>query len=617
VWDTAQHGTANSLEQATTIAAHLAEQPSEPNPKFIQFAKYVQNHFKTAEGSEKSYFLDFDNEAKENKTAALMVELPNDAWQPVLMCMVDAASRLGLAIYDEDIQMAFMPPNVILPESRIDAWEQLKEDVIQPRFPQTIKQLKTWIKPLLNSLLAKNGFDTKGVEGEFDQVRYTKKTALVTQFINIQYSSKYRGEFGISVQFGASSDIVNLISKKFNLPPYRNSSSRIESHIFKLLGSHFIPSNSLRNRMDQHQEPNDIYEFLGHVESIIFPILALAQDINSLDKFINGGIINGVHDSIKDKAVKKLTFVDHRVRLIVARLANNSDFEELVLKLKPQAPKFEGYIDESKRVQATESYNAASIQWEYLVNYLRHELKPIQQSPEGFLTQLQNDLFPNSEGFPTTKEPFRELLAAKVGDLVSEYGFVQAESVENSGRFIMRYCKTINMGKLMLSVFCEDVHNDNFISQIRLNIKEDNMIAIAKKANFSADVEWDSGIVLISKPKNLYIYNWTTLNELLSIIKEIALIWLDGVDNIKGIDALLNGGKVDTAAKTDSYGYFYDFYALITARLVNNPNFEELAVSLSNYVAISGNRFGQLNDTLQKTWPKLVQYLRDEVKPLV
>ena len=149
VWDTAQHGTANSLEQATTIAAHLAEQTSESNPKFIQFAKYVQNHFKTAEGSEKSYFLDFDNEAKENKTAALMVELPNDAWQSMLMCMVDAASRLGLAIYDEDIQMAFMPPNVVLPTHRLNAWEQLKREVTQPRFPQTIKQLKTWIKPLL------------------------------------------------------------------------------------------------------------------------------------------------------------------------------------------------------------------------------------------------------------------------------------------------------------------------------------------------------------------------------------------------------------------------------------------------------------------------------------
>jgi hypothetical protein len=88
-----------------------------------------------------------------------------------------------------------------LPTHRLNAWEQLKREVTQPRFPQTIKQLKTWIKPLLNSLLAKNGFDTNGVEGQADIVTYTKQTTLGMQFIAIQYSSRYRGEFGISIQF--------------------------------------------------------------------------------------------------------------------------------------------------------------------------------------------------------------------------------------------------------------------------------------------------------------------------------------------------------------------------------------------------------------------------------
>lgn len=614
VWDTAQHGAANSLEQAITMAAHLAEQPSEPNPKFIQFAKYVQNHFKTAEGSEKSYYLNFDNEVKENKTAALMVELPNDAWQPVLMCMVDAASRLGLAIYDEETQMAFMPPNVVLPTHRLNAWEQLKREVTQPRFPQTIKQLKTWIKPLLNSLLAKNGFDTNGVEGQDDKVTYTKQTTLGTQFIHIGYESRFRGEFGIGVSFNVSCDILNLICRKFNLPPHRTH--RIGSDILDLGVKVTFPPNR-RSRMEQYQEPSDVYTLLEHLETVVFPILALTENINSLATLINSDTDNGVHDSIKDKVVNRLTFVDSRVRLIVARLANNPDFEDFVVNLKPQAPKFEGYIDESKRVQATESYNARATQWEYLVNYLRHELKPIQQSPEGFLTQLQNDLFPNSEGFPTTKEPFRELLKTKVGELVSDYGFVQTEAFENSGRFLMKYCKTINMGKLILSMSCEDVRNDNFIPAITLNIIEDNMVAIPQKANFSASVGWDFCIYLTYKPQDFYIYNWTTFDELLSLLKQTVLLWSDGIEDIRDIDALLNGDKVDTATKEKFHGYLNDFYALIAARLVNNPDFEELVISLSNYVVISGNRLGQLNDTLQETWPKLVKYLREEVKPLV
>ena len=367
--------------------------------------------------------------------------------------------------------------------------------------------------------------------------------------------------------------------------------------------------------MDQHQEPNDIYEFLGHVESIIFPILALVQDINSLDKVINCGIVKGLHDSIKDKAVKKLTFVDRRVRLIVARLANNPDFEDFVVNLKPQAPKFEGYIDESKRVQATESYNARATQWEYLVNYLRHELKPIQQSPEGFLTQLQNDLFPNSEGFPTSKEPFRELLKTKVGELVSDYGFVFSEAYENSGHFIVLYSKDINMGKLTISISCADVHNDNCMSEIFLNIKEDNMLIIPEQLNLSKDISWEYGTSLRYVPLNLYIFNWTTLNELLSIIKDTVLLWSDGIEDIKGIDALLNGEKIDPEAK---YGHLYDFYALIAARLANNPRFDKLALSLGVYDDESSQKWGKSNiDTMRETWPKLVKYLREEVKPLV
>lgn len=357
VWDTAEHGIAHSLEQAIAMSLDLLEQPSEVNPKFISFAKHVQNHFKTAEGSEKRYYLNFDNEVKEHKKAALSVELPNDAWQPVLMCMVDAASRLGLAICDPETRMAFMPPNVVLPANRIDAWEQLKKDVIQPRFPQTIKQFRAWIKPLLNDLLVKNGFDTKGIEGEYEQVRYTKKVALGTQFIHIQYESRYRGEFGIDVMFGVSCDQVDLIGQYVNLPPYN-----IPPFTFKItLDTHIL---SQGRDMSRYKTPDDVYTFLGHLEAIVFPLLALVQDIQSLDKLMNGGSNNGLND----KVVAAMNFGLYRQRLIVACLANNPDFENLVLTLKPQPI-------ESREARTIEGNNARATQWDNLVKYLREELQ--------------------------------------------------------------------------------------------------------------------------------------------------------------------------------------------------------------------------------------------------
>ena len=57
VWDTAQHSAANSLEQASTMATHLAEQPSEANPTFISFATHIQNRQVHCIHLQKSYVL--------------------------------------------------------------------------------------------------------------------------------------------------------------------------------------------------------------------------------------------------------------------------------------------------------------------------------------------------------------------------------------------------------------------------------------------------------------------------------------------------------------------------------------------------------------------------------
>ncbi|MBL0229865.1 MAG: hypothetical protein IPP76_03315 [Moraxellaceae bacterium] len=56
-------------------------------------------------------------------------------------------------------------------------------------------------------------------------------------------------------------------------------------------------------------------------------------------------------------------------------------------------------------------------------------------------------------------------------------------------------------------------------------------------------------------------------------------------------------------------------YALIIARLANNPNFEQLTINL----APEKNKNFWFANPVPYTiaWPKLVKYLREEVKPLV
>lgn len=83
-------------------------------------------------------------------------------------------------------------------------------------------------------------------------------------------------------------------------------------------------------------------------------------------------------------------------------------------------------------------------------------------------------------------------------------------------------------------------------------------------------------------------------------------------EDIKGLDRLLNGDFNERFKwKIQGVGV-YAPRCLIVARLADNPHFEELAVSLATPRSPGANRV-----SLPIEWPKLVKYLREEVKPLI
>lgn len=85
----------------------------------------------------------------------------------------------------------------------------------------------------------------------------------------------------------------------------------------------------------------------------------------------------------------------------------------------------------------------------------------------------------------------------------------------------------------------------------------------------------------------------------------------DKASDIEGLDAAMNG-DVDLRLRDYLHNIFYMPYCLIVARLARNPNFEELALSLRKCRLPGANA-----DAMMTEWPKLVEYLRNEVKPIV
>ncbi len=223
--------------------------------------------------------------------------------------------------------------------------------------------------------------------------------------------------------------------------------------------------------------------------------------------------------------------------------------------------------------------------------------------------------------FPVTLKQFHQLFRTKVDELLGEHGFILVEEVHDDEEFYIRYVKAITMGKLSLTVSYQGGRG-SFEPDLCLSIIEDNMISIAQKSDFSFPMIGGGGIilpVLVVKKRNLdsCINNWKKFEELLSLFRESVLRWSDAVKDIKDIDALING-EMDEDVKNKVHSSLYAPYALITARLAGNPNFEELAISLGSYGADSGRNWGKFGySEVAVAWPKLVKYLREEVKPLV
>ena len=218
-----------------------------------------------------------------------------------------------------------------------------------------------------------------------------------------------------------------------------------------------------------------------------------------------------------------------------------------------------------------------AVGWPKLVNYLREEIKPLADWPDGFLARLQaKETGNDTTHAPITMEQVDEHFNIKMGELASHHGFVltkltqlrEDEDFPKTKYFIVVYDKAFDMGKLSLEIIFDD-----FSPSINLTITETTMMNIAKRLNFSDRVSWKVGVVLNISATLVgedLINSWPKLEKLLSLLKSSVMRWSDSINNINGIEALLNGGEIDKAAKFTTSSYLYNLYALIAARLAGN-----------------------------------------------
>ena len=232
------------------------------------------------------------------------------------------------------------------------------------------------------------------------------------------------------------------------------------------------------------------------------------------------------------------------------------------------------------------------------------------QSEEYWLQALDERKRKND--FPETLDEFHDLLTERMGALLATRDFIlETNTVEDNDEVCMEYIRKKSLVNHKICFYCQG-GDSYFKVDTYFTIAEENMIQIAKKSDYQ--LAGDSISLYISgilAPKE--IEDWESFEELMLVFKQIVLKWSDSALDIKGIDALING-DTDERVRNIVHEKWDIPYALIVARLADNPNFEHLAASLSPQ---SSKKSWPAKTKSRYTCPNLVQYLRDNVRPFV
>lgn len=351
-WDARRHGLPKDYAAASAMAKELYDkQDGEPGEGLPLFADAVDSYLREYgdEDCLEQFLWDLPKRARSNGRAAMRIEMPYEDWEHILVKMVEEAARHQVVLVDEEMVMVFLPDGKVLPAARKKAWQGMcaawRQDA---EFPKSKGQFKKWFEPQFLMVLGKYGeFKRKKMTWLGESTSYngliSDDVVLYTDF-NIDGSD---GNYDVDVWLSVSQPAVSAVSHKFKfIFPEIVFWGKIFSEI---IGGPY-EGRRVSNIEDAKLMLRDLEGFLSRV-------LPLCLGVKTLDMLLNGDADIRFRDHFHN-------MIHMPQCLIVARLAGNPNFEELVVKLGST----DGWY-------ANGEYKES--EWPKLVEYLRNEVKPI------------------------------------------------------------------------------------------------------------------------------------------------------------------------------------------------------------------------------------------------
>lgn len=369
VWDGKEHGIPKDINDAASIVQTLETlTPTQPSRSLLAFAQRVQDIVRFDRRLSSSVtlpYMSLGEQALQHRYPFMVLEQPSAPevkFLPLLVKMVEAACAFGVVIVYDNRGMVFLPSGEIFPPIMQDWWIGVLDYLETTKGFNNLQEYKAYVEPLATAIIAKHPDYIKGeryTAGRDVFGAYVRKTAIGLQRFGFYYTQNKYGYAICGVKGGGGgvqSPMVNRIYQYFDFPAEIRDIGTFpliftNKSVAALAGdTPFV--EYAKNTLQAQQQ-------LAFIEKTVFAFFDMIKDIKGLDAVLNGNEMGGFFRDMYHRNT-----LNAPIALIVARLANNPQFEELAVKLA--TPKSMGDIN--GKVYPTE--------YPKLVKYLREEINP-------------------------------------------------------------------------------------------------------------------------------------------------------------------------------------------------------------------------------------------------
>ena len=215
--------------------------------------------------------------------------------------------------------------------------------------------------------------------------------------------------------------------------------------------------------------------------------------------------------------------------------------------------------------------------------------------------------------FPKKLEQFKVLMEPKFDLLLAKYGFVDGlEMPEPEGIYSAYSRKLGDIDQYINFNYRLEHGRDSFtfITTAGVSHQSINTIFEHFSLRLSKPLSFRISINCYDMPREAaFIKNNESAEEFIAYLTKNLLPILNQLNSIVEVDTFIQSDN-PYASKIRSK-YFYAPLRIITARLANNPQYDELVTELETVISWG------INDPVRhEVWPKLLKYLQDEVQPL-